>query len=85
MSETTDKPKRAPVGTCAADGSAHPYTLLKRCPDGRVISLNMVNEAALREHLEAMWQYTEGYSVVAVVSVPNSGNQGQLPQGENHE
>jgi hypothetical protein len=59
--------------------STHSYTLLKRCPDGRVISLNMEDEAALREHLEAMWmwRHTAGYSVVAVVSVPNARNQGQ--------
>jgi len=71
MTDSRSTENAAPGGTCAAAGSAHPYTLLKRCPDGRVISLHMVDEAALREHLEAMWRYTEGYSVVAVVSVPN--------------
>ena len=72
MSQTDSTTDRAPGGTSGADCSAHSYTLLKRCPDGRVISLNMEDEAALRRHLEAMWRYTEGYSVVAVVSVPNN-------------
>lgn len=63
----------ASEGTVESPCSAHSYTLLKRCPDGRVISINMETEAGLRKHLEAMWWYTEGYSVVAVVSVPNTG------------
>ena len=69
--------------TCGSDGSAYSYMLLKRCPDGRVISLNMGTEADLREHLEAMWRYTKGCSVVAVVSVPNNGVTGVTTAGRN--
>ena len=63
-------------------GSAHSYTLMKRCPDGHVVSLNMQDEFALREHLETMWRYTKGYSLVAVVSVPNDKIIGGNPRKE---
>ena len=67
-----------------ADGSARPFILTKRCPDGRVISLDMTSEAAVREHLEAMWRYTEGYSLVAVISVPSNTLQGS-PEAQRKE
>lgn len=47
------------------------YLLVKQCPDGKCININLKDEAELREHLNAMWNYTTGYSVVAVVAVPN--------------
>jgi len=59
----------ASVGTSATAGSA--FLLVKRCPDGRYININFDSEAELREHLVAMWECTPGYSVVAVVTIPN--------------
>ena len=53
----------------ASAGSA--FLLSKRCPDGRVITLNLESEKALQEHVESMWRYTPGFSLVAVVMVPN--------------
>lgn len=58
------------AGTSATVGSA--FLLVKRCPDGRSININLASENELREHLNAMWECTPGYSVVAVVTMPNS-------------
>ena len=49
------------------------FLLVKRCHDGRCININFGSEAELREHLVAMWENTPGYSVVAVVTMPNAG------------
>ena len=44
--------------------------LVKKCPDGAHLSIKFTNEAELREHLDAMWKYTTGYSIVAVYLLP---------------
>ena len=59
----------ASAGTSATAGSA--FLLVKRCPDGQCININLDSEAKLRAHLVSMWEYTSGYSVVAVVMMPN--------------
>jgi len=46
------------------------YILVKRCPDGRQININLNSEIELRKHLTAMWDCTPGYSVTAVISLP---------------
>ena len=61
-----------------ASGSA--FLLVKLCPDGKTINLRMESEAALREHVEAMWRYTNGYHLVAVVPSPNASGQPRLAQ-----
>lgn len=58
------------------DGDCHPapcsaLVLVKRCPDGKQVSLRFPDETELRTHLLSMWRYTSGYSIVAVYLVPN--------------
>lgn len=48
----------------APDGSA--FTLVKSCPDGRTVTVRLESEEKLKEHLLAMWQYTEGYGIVSI-------------------
>jgi len=62
--------KRGGTPYRADTGSA--FLLVKLCPDGKTINLRMESEAALREHVEAMWRYTNGYHLVAVVPLPNA-------------
>ena len=59
-------------GTPYRAGTGSAFLLVKLCPDGKTINLRMESEAALREHVEAMWRYTNGYHLVAVVPLPNN-------------
>ena len=65
----------ASAGTSATVGSA--FLLVKRCPDGRCININLQDEEELRGHLEAMWRVTPDYHVVAVIQMPNAEGHAQ--------
>ena len=47
------------------------YILTKRNPVGELITLSFDTEKELEAHLMAMWNFTDGYSLVSVFLAPN--------------
>ena len=56
------------------------FILIKSCPNGSTVNIHLESEVELRKHLEAMWRVTPGYSVIAVVSAPDTSDAGNKPQ-----
>lgn len=48
------------------------YHIIKRCPDGRIITVERDGLEELAEHLTAMASHTPDYVVLAVVLVEES-------------
>ena len=45
------------------------YHLIKRCPDGRLVTIVLADMLALVDHLKAMLRNTPDYQVVAVIGI----------------
>jgi len=45
------------------------YIIIKRCPDGSIVTIPCDNQTQVIEHLLAMHQFTTGYSLISVCLV----------------
>lgn len=46
------------------------YQLVKRGPDGNLSTHIFRDELELKTHLEAMWKFTVGYSIISIHLIP---------------